>query len=186
MKRVLIIAEVKTQSPFGWKSDKSWDELFDIANQAGDVISVHTDARWGGSFELIRKARGLTSKPILAKGVHKTDDDVKEAIRSGADLVLVVGRVPSIHQDKCLIEPLTLADLKTIPNDLRVVWNSRDLSDGGMKKESFEQARRLFDGWLCQASNIKTTADIQAGADAVLIGTHLTEFSESLPDRIAE
>lgn len=185
-KKVVIIAEVKTQSPFRWKSDKSWDELFSIANQIGDIISVHTDIRWGGSFELIRKARALTNKPILAKGIHETDDGVRQAIKAGADYVLVVGRIPKIHQDKCFIEPLTLAELKTIPSSFRVIWNSRDLSDGRIKKETFEQARTIFDGWLCQASNIETINDIEVGADAVLIGTNLIRFSQSLSDSTPE
>ncbi len=67
-KNIQIIAEVKIQSPFGFKSEKSWDELFVIAEKAGDIISIHTDARWGGSFELIKKAKSLTKKQILAKG----------------------------------------------------------------------------------------------------------------------
>ncbi len=177
---VEIIAEVKTLSPFGWKSEKSWDELFEIANKVGDIISIHTDPRWGGSFDLIRKAKQLTNKPILAKGIHETDDLIQQAIDAGADWVLVVGRIPKIHTDKCLIEPLTLKELKDIPDHVRVVWNSRDLSNGGKKEETFEQARKIFKGWLCQASNIKTVDDIKAGADAVLIGTHLVDFSKAI------
>ena len=179
-KNTQIIAEVKTQSPFGFKSTKSWDELFVIANKVGDIISIHTDPRWGGSFELIKKAKSLTKKPILAKGIHASDDEIQEAISAGADFVLVVGRIPTIYQDKCMTEPLTLTELKTIPENLMVVWNSRDLADGMMKKETFEQAQQIFKGWLCQASNIKTVADIHSGADAVLIGSHLPEFAESL------
>ncbi|HEY4500428.1 MAG TPA: hypothetical protein VJH25_01405 [Candidatus Paceibacterota bacterium] len=179
-KKIQIIAEVKTESPFGFKSEKSWDELFSVANEIGDIISIHTDARWGGSFELIRKAKSLTKKPILAKGIHSTDNEVKQAIEAGADYVLVVGRIPAIHTDKCLIEPLTLGELKTIPKNLKVVWNSRDLSNGNVKKETFEEARRIFKGWICQASNIKTVQDIKEGANAVLIGTQLFRFAESL------
>ena len=179
-KHLHIIAEVKTQSPFGFTSEKSWDELFALASEVGDIISIHTDARWGGSCELIKKARSLTQKPILAKGIHTTDAEVQAAIDAGAQYVLVVGRIPAIHQDKCFIEPLTLSELKTIPLHMKVVWNSRDLSDGGMKKETFEEARAIFKGWVCQASNIKTIADIKDGADAVLVGTHLIEFAESL------
>ncbi len=179
-KKTQIIAEVKTRSPFGFKSEKSWDELFLIADEIGDIVSIHTDKRWGGSFDLVRKARVLTKKPILAKGIHATDDEIEQALDAGADYVLVVGRVPSIHRDKCLIEPLTLSELKIIPENLKVVWNSRDLSDGGMKKETFEQARETFRGWICQASNIKTVADIENGADAILVGTHLFEFFKSL------
>ncbi|MBP6974654.1 MAG: hypothetical protein KBB54_01790 [Candidatus Pacebacteria bacterium] len=120
-KNIQIIAEVKTQSPFGFKSEKSWDELFAVANEIGDILSIHTDPRWGGSFDLVRKAKALTNKPILAKGIHATDMEVQQAIDVGADYVLVVGRIPSIHQDKCLIEPLTLAELKKIPDNLKVV-----------------------------------------------------------------
>jgi len=175
-----IIAEVKTLSPFGFKSEKSWEELFKIANEVGDIISIHTDSRWGGSFDLVREARLLTDKPILAKGIHKTDSDIQKAIDAGAEHVLVVGRIPSVHTQKCLIEPVNLKELKTIPNNLKVVWNSRDLSDGSLKEETFQEARNIFKGWLCQASNIKTVDDIEDGADAVLVGEHLEEFSKSL------
>lgn len=175
-----VIAEVKTESPFGFKSDKTWEELFAIANEIGDILSIHTDPRWGGSYDLIRKAKALTSKPILAKGIHLTDEDINKAVEAGADYVLVVGRIPAVHQEKCLIEPLTLEELKTIPRSLKVVWNSRDLSTGGIKSETFEEAREMFKGWLCQASNISTVADVKEGADAVLVGTHIVEFSESL------
>ncbi len=178
--KVKIIAEVKTHSPFGWKSDKTWEELFSIANQIGDIISIHTNSRWNGSFDLITKAKGLTNKPILAKGFHETDSEIKKAIDMGADYVLIVGRIPGIYMHQCLIEPLTIDELKTIPEDLKVVWNSRDLKTGGLKKETFIQAREVFKGWLCQASNIKTIDDIQEGADAILVGTHLPDFAQSL------
>jgi len=174
-----IIAEVKTLSPFGFRSDKTWDELFALADRVGDILSIHTDPRWGGSFELIKKAKAMTAKPILAKGIHATDADIRKAIDAGADFVLVVGRVPEIHQDTLLIEPLTLAELMTVPPEMKAVWNSRDLADGGMKKETFADARKIFPGWLCQASNIRTVQDIEEKADAVLVGTHLEEFSRS-------
>ena len=179
-KKVQIVAEVKTQSPFGWKSDRSWDELFQVANDIGDIISIHTDPRWGGSFDLIAKARALTKKPILAKGIHETDASIKEAINMGADYVLVVGRIPKTNLEKCFIEPRTLEELKTIPSGVKVIWNSRDLSNGELKSETFEHARKIFPGWLCQASNIKTIGDIKDGADAVLVGANLLEFAKSL------
>lgn len=175
-----LIAEVKTQSPFGFSSQKSWEELFSVANAVGDMLSIHTDARWGGSFELLRHARRLTQKPILAKGIHATDDEVQRAIDAGADFVLVVGRITEIYQERCLIEPYTITELQTIPSYLRAVWNSRDLRTGGLKTETFTDARNAFSGWLCQASNIESMSDVDARADAVLVGTQLERFVQSL------
>lgn len=172
----ILIAEVKIQSPFGFKSSKTWDELFIFAEKHADIVSIHTDPRWGGSFDLIKKARTLTKKPILAKGIHKTDEEIQKAIEAGADYVLVVGRIPKIHQHKCLIEPLSLEELKNIPQNLKVVWNSRNLSNGEIKKETFEEARAIFKGWLCQASNIKTVENVHNGADAILVGENLETF----------
>jgi len=179
-KSVSIIAEVKTESPFGYNADKSWDELFAIANEVGDIISIHTDPRWGGSFELIKKTRAMTDKPILAKGIHATDAEIKKMLECGADWVLVVGRIPAVHADRCMIEPYTLEELRTVPTGLRAVWNSRDLKTGGLKSETFQQAREIFKGWLCQASNIRTVSDIERGANAVLVGSHMPEFASSL------
>ncbi len=179
-KNIEIIAEVKTHSPFGWTSDKAWSELFTLASEIGDIISVHTDTRWGGSFDLIRKARRLTKKPILAKGIHKNDELIARALDAGADLVLVVGRIPKFHPEKCIIEPLQLKELVSLPDGARAMWNSRNLSDGTKKKETFHEARSLWKGWLCQASFITTVHDIEEGADAVLVGTHLAKFAESL------
>ena len=179
-KNIEIIAEVKTQSPFGYKSEKTWDELFQVAEKIGDIISIHTDPRWGGSFDLLERARTLTKKPILAKGVHNTDEEIKKAIHLGADWVLAVGRIPEAYTEKCMIEPPTLEELKGIPEYLRVVWNSRDLTDGRPKAESFTEARKIFKGWLCQASHIKTITDLQGGANAILVGTNLINFVKSL------
>lgn len=175
-----IIAEVKTHSPFGYVARKSWDELFWLAEQVGDMVAVHTDPRWGGSLKLLQKARALTAKPLLAKGVHTSDAHIKEALMSGADWVLVVGRVPGVYRERCLIEPLTLRELQRLAPVTKAVWNSRDLLTGGLKKETFAQARHFFPGWLCQASNIRTVADIDVGANAILVGTYLAEFAQSL------
>lgn len=174
-----IIAEVKTHSPFGWQSDKSWDELFELAVEVGDMVSIHTDPRWHGSFGLITKAKSLTDKPILAKGIHAHDSDITRALEAGADLVLVVGRIPKIHLDKCLLEPNTLEELKNLPEGVKAAWNSRDLATGGRKADTFQQARQVFPGWLCQASNISSMKDVDPTADAILVGTSLAKFKDS-------
>ena len=178
---VTLIAEVKTESPFGFKSDKSFDYLFDIADHFGDIISIHTDKRWGGSFDLLKKAREKTSKPLLAKGIHKTDDEIQTALSCGADFVLVVGRIPSVIPSKnLLIEPNSLMELKSISADFKVVWNARNLQTGKPKEESFNDARKIFKGWLCQASYIDSPEDVLLGANAIIVGENLPNFINML------
>jgi hypothetical protein len=177
---VEIITEVKTRSPWGYRSNRGWDELFYIADRVGDMISVHTDPRWGGSFDLVKKARSLTDKPILAKGIHATDEHIERALDAGADSVLVVGRRPEIYIEKCLIEPHTLQELGGLPVNLRAVWNERDLETGDRKQVKFNAARAVFAGWLCQASYIRSVSDVHPQADAALVGTYLQEFAISL------
>jgi indole-3-glycerol phosphate synthase len=175
----LLIAEVKTQSPFGFRSDKSWEELFEIANEHGDMLSIHTDTRWGGSFELLVRARTMTNKPILAKGIHATDEEIEQAIALGADRVLVVGRIPAVHLEQCFIEPYTLAELRSLPPGTYAVWNSRDLETGALKIDDFAAARATHQGYLIQASNIRTMADVDPTATAILVGQNLEQFIAS-------
>lgn len=181
---VTIVAEVKTKSPFGFASGKSWEEQFKLANQIGDIVSIHTDSRWGGSMELVKMARRLTSKPILAKGIHETDKMVDDAVKAGADYVLVVGRLPEIRKEICWIEPLTTGELRTIPESYKVVWNTRDLRTGKPKAETFEQARGSWHGWLCQASYIKDMKDVKEGADGILVGEGLGQFALGYNERL--
>jgi len=188
----VFIAEVKTQSPFGFKSKHTWDELFEVALQVGDMISIHTDALWGGSFSLLEKARKRTNKLILAKGIHENDDLVKNALDAGADWVLVVGRIPTYMPNKCWIEPHSLDEFRKYLLDIltanpsqyptssfnHFVWNSRNLFDGSLKTSSIFDVKDFYSGWLCQASNIKSESDISPYVDAFLVGEHLMEFNK--------
>ncbi|MES2059554.1 MAG: hypothetical protein V4438_00830 [Patescibacteria group bacterium] len=182
---MIIIAEVKPEAP-NWKSDKSWEELFVIAESIGDWISIHTDSRWGGSIDLIRRARKLTCKPILAKGIHTDQETIDKMLECGADYVLTLDFIPERNADKCLIEISDIEVLKRSPKKLKYVWNSRDiwaLLNKAEPKERipFEQVRQMFpDLWLCQASNISAVQDVDPRADAVLVGTHLEAFAKSL------
>lgn len=180
MKKPIVILEVKTKSPYGFKSNKTWDELFEIAEKHADIISIHTNPWWAGSFDLIQKARLLTDKPILAKGFHNSDYDIERAISCGADYVLVVGRVPEVHKEKLLIEPLKFEDLKNIPEDYKVVWNKRNLADGSIKNEDIKDVKGVFSGWICQASMIKSVDDVYPDIDAVLVGENLEGFVDGL------
>jgi indole-3-glycerol phosphate synthase len=177
----VLIAEAKPISPFGFRSGEPWDALFARAAEIGDVVSVHTDPRWGGSLDLIVEARARTAKPILAKGIHASDGEVRAALAAGADFALVVGRVPAADLlPRCLLEPVALAELAALPAGSAAAWNSRDLSTGGLKPQTFAEARAAWPGWLCQASNLRAPADVDPSADAALVGQALPEFAAAL------
>lgn len=191
-RQITLIGEVKTQSPSGFISQHSWQELFEMANKhpAVDIISIHTDLRWGGSFELLEEARRRTEKPILAKGYHSTDEEVRRAFNYEADYALVVGRIPDFWAgDFCWYEPLNLSQLRDIhsmPGHYRIrtlVWNARDLSDPTIeryKTEKIEDAREIWPKTLIQASSIRSREDISPYADGILVGSNLPQFLKSL------
>lgn len=105
IKKPIFIAEIKTQSPFGFKSSKSFHELMELAIENGDWISVHTNVLWGGDYEAISFVRKYTDKPILAKGIHSTNENIDLALKHGADCVLVVDRIPHMgYRQDCLME----------------------------------------------------------------------------------
>ena len=177
-----FIAEVKTQSPYGYKSDKNWFELFNLANQIGDIISIHTNPRWGGSFEDLKIARSLTDKPILAKGFHYSKKDVDKCINNGANHVLFVVKLPQQIYNQYELklffyEPLTIHQLRGSTDVGVVIWNQRDLLTGKPKKEDFDEVRKIYvKRNLCQASLLKSWLDVDMSADAILVGEHLENF----------
>jgi indole-3-glycerol phosphate synthase len=191
----IFIAEIKTKSPFGYTSPHSFNQLMDTAIEHGNWISVLDSALWGGDTECISMVRKYTNKPILAKGLHTTDDSITRAIDAGADYVLVVDRLPSSYGiwDKCLFE---FDSFKTFEFRMtfdtwlgaqKHVANSRDLRTGkpieGFDISQFTDYKSKVQGienvWVCQASGIKTKADIHPKVDAFIVGTHLMDFVRS-------
>ena len=194
----IFIAEIKTQSPFGFKSTKTFGELMDIACHYGDWVSVHTNALWGGDFEAISFVRRNTNKPILAKGLHASDDDVLRAIDHGADYVLVVDRNfggnASYHKqviyernssDFALTHNgrgIPLTALVNQENDGGVkhkyLVNSRNLSTG-MQKSNYKEELDAYlkaNVWVCQGSGITCPLDVNPRVNAFVVGEHLSEF----------
>lgn len=176
-----IIGEVKTESPYGYITNNSWEEQFEFCNKHADWISIHTDPRWGGSFNNLKYAKKYTNKPVLAKGIHKLNCRLEKALNI-ADYALVVDRVPtklnSNYNDKILFETDFVVDPKK-----KMVWNQRDLETGKFRG-GVEKFREKFDGWLCQASGIETFDDVCEGVDAVLVGTHFRKFIRSFKNEI--
>ena len=177
---------------FGFRAKYSRSTLIDYALRCGDWVSVHTDARFGGGFDDIYQIRKLTGKPILAKGFHCHDDDVKKAFDLGANHVLVVDRLSrkllSDYGDKILFELSDLNNIEKVSYDFiewgKFVYNGRDLSSGIGKKYigNYSKYREKFK-WLCGASLLKEPDDVHRyypDCDAFIIGENLVEFCKKL------
>lgn len=181
----LFIAEVKTCSPFGFKSDKSWRELFELALSTADMLSIHVEQDFGGNLQSLELARKLCHIPILAKGYHKTNKDVDRSFEAGADNVLVVGRKPPYDKygvAALLYEPLSAEYIHGYRN-YPMVWNARDLRTGNKKSDSINSIRNKHKSLLYQASFIKSPDDIADGVDGFIVGEHLPEFIKALSRR---
>jgi len=191
-KEQIYIAEIKTKSPYGYVSPHSFHELMESAITYGDWISVHTNALWGGDYEAISFVYRNTHKPILAKGLHSTNDDIKRSLDHGANYVLVVD--PAMyrfedfeHTDKLLFE---FSDVKLAMQQLRksmpksVVVNSRSLNSGYRKPMvDFKELKQAGLKWVCQASHIHSYHDVSPDADAFIVGEHMMFFNSCIENR---
>lgn len=188
-----FIAEVKTRSPFGFENPLPEDYLTDIALDHGDWVAIHTHPAWGGSIEKLaevrrRMVRQKIDKPLVAKGIHMHDGDLRQAL-SVADFALVVGRwpfgIPEVLWERLIFEPLYEAQIPLALNlrpDVKVMWNARDLTTGGPKFPPLPArliAARHPIQWLCQASFIDHPSDVAPDLDAHIVGARLVEYLEA-------
>lgn len=195
----IFIAEIKTQSPFGFTSKTPKNRLVDLALEYGDWISVHTDARFGGGFDDIYRIRTETKKPILAKGFHCHNDDVQKCIDLGADYVLVVDRFFQLSKElehKILFEFSDFSRVKTLYEGYRedylneyykFVYNGRNLRNGASKNnvDNYKLYRNQCK-WLCGASLIQHPNHVEQfypDCNAYIVGEHLAEYCSYLYER---
>lgn len=161
----------------------------ECAIRHGDWISVHTNALWGGDYDAISFVRQYTNKPILAKGIHGTDDEIRRALDHGATYVLTVDRYPDkdkIHPSNILLE---ISNTNVVENNIRdnyylryskYVCNSRNLRTG-LPKKAWELDFYINSGvWTCQASGIKSPEQVDQRVNAFIVGEHLVDFCKKL------
>lgn len=192
-----FIAEIKPLSPFDGPSRYSMEMLRFVALHHGDWVAAHTDPRWGGSFKHLAETRRMMDqhcpdKPLLAKGIHATDDELASAL-DHAHYALVVGRwpahLPTFVRRRLIFEPSDLGQLQRTMDDTMssrtdprmVMWNSRDLSTGERRVHDFSirEVKIANDGnldWVCQASFIEKPGDVMEWADAHIVGTNLMRY----------
>lgn len=191
-KKPIFIAEIKTKSMYGFESKYNRKTLIDTALRYGDWISVHTDPRFGGSFDDIYMIRRETIKPILAKGFHNHIDDINKCLDLGADYVLRVDCIPdfSRNNDAILNEVSSFKDLDNYKNpynnkiEEKFVYNGRNLKTGiGKKYIGDYQEYRKQCKWLCGTSLLQHPRDVKLyypNCDAFIVGQNLVEFCREL------
>lgn len=190
----LFIAEVKTRSPDGFTATETWEELFELAQAHGDIVSVHTSPDYGGSWALLEYACKKSRRPVLAKGFHSTHSEVNEAFRRGANFVLQVAE--SVRQDnprewsnyycthkwdnRVVVEASNLFVLnKLLQQKVQsLAWNTRIPTTGADNPVAFADVLQVLppNFPILQASNIKTPLDIHPQAGGYIVGTHLKKF----------
>ena len=179
----IFIAEIKTKSPFGYQSPHTFIQLMEVAIEYGDWISVHDNALWGGDYETISFVRKYTNKPILAKGLHTTQESIQRALDHGADKVLIVGDTfEGNFSSNSILREIDNKNPKNIWSGGKVwkqiVINSRNLRTGEVAKDVDKQISAFkkegFD--VFQASNIKSRKDISPDVNGFIVGTHLMNF----------
>ena len=185
MNKPFFIAEVKTISPYGFKSNYTEQQLFSMALRSdSNVISIHTDPLWGYG-ESIHRHTTLAhnnGKKVLAKGLHESDEEIDWLLTSAkVDYVLVVGRIPAKkYLSRCILEPITgnqTEEMAKISNKIAgVVMNARDLYTGEILSVGYKYETTGYKCPIIQASGIETVKDIQKWADGYIVGEHLPGF----------
>jgi indole-3-glycerol phosphate synthase len=197
--QVKVIAEVKRRSPSGGEINVQLDPV-SRARQYQDggaaAISVLTEpAHFGGSEEDLTRVHDAVGLPILRKDFIIDEAQIIEARAWGASAVLLIvralpfaalvslARVAREWGIEPLIEVRTEDELDAaLGAEARVVGvNSRDLETLEVNAEAVGHLLpRVPPGVVAVAeSGMRTVNDVeraaQAGADAVLIGSSLSE-----------
>lgn len=177
--RPTVVAEIKRRSPYGWVNPLPWECQLAICEEIGDIISVHTSELWGGGWLHLEAVRRRTKKPILAKGFHPCEADVKCSLDCGAEKVLTVGWDGGQYRDRCWFEVETRDQLINAPKGGWIVLNARNPRTGeartslDLKPGKVVSSVDSMGHWICQASGIKGPEDVAEGVDAILIGQGL-------------
>lgn len=195
-----FIAEIKTRSPFGFKSNYDSYSLQMMAMEHGDMISIHVDPLWGGNVGYIGYMKkqlrdNRIHKPLIAKGLHLSDQSIEESIKYGADYVTVVGRIPTSKYllPKCILEPLpdyglpyqdfvhSTLDKMIETEPYGIIFNSRNLFDGSLNYWDYESLKlRISDISkninLIQASGIKSMSTVHPLFNSYIVGENLPRF----------
>lgn len=211
--RINIIAEIKQRSPSkgiiradfnpGWIAER-------YAMSGAAAISVLTEEDFfEGSLKHLRAVRGRVELPLLRKDFVFDEYQLHEALKEGADAVLLIVAILEDFQLARLIALArelgldALVEIHSADEMRRAVGagasiigvNNRDLTTFNVDLETSIELARLAprDSILVSESGINTAGDVrrlrEAGFNAFLVGEHLMRANdpgEALERLIAE
>jgi len=199
---VQIIAEIKPSSPSEgnlMNPEEPEEIVASIVQGGANAISVLVEKeQFGGSVELLKKVRGITKLPILAKGFLYEKEQIDNVLRAGADAYLLMVRVIEAEgQDlnqllqhgsglgaDAVVEVNSSEEMNSaLESGARIIQvNNRDIYGDlaiDLQKASLGKKLRKNVRLIC-ASGIEVPEDIRSvydfsgnRADAMLIGTSI-------------
>ncbi|GGZ95348.1 bifunctional indole-3-glycerol-phosphate synthase TrpC/phosphoribosylanthranilate isomerase TrpF [Ignatzschineria ureiclastica] len=201
------ILECKRASPSKGliRSDFNLSTIISAYEPYATAISVLTENRhFGGSYEDLKQARQLTTRPLLCKDFIVDVYQLYLAKEAGADAVLLMLSVLRDDEYRYFAETahtLGLGILTEVNNEAEVARalklqariigiNNRNLHDLSIDLSKTERLRALMpqDQCVISESGIHQYADIQRlrrTADGFLIGSHLMA-SDHLPQALQQ
>ncbi|MCF7975648.1 MAG: indole-3-glycerol-phosphate synthase [Phycisphaerae bacterium] len=207
-----LIADIKPISPRDGDllSERTPAELAQALAAAGAcALSVVTESEhFGGSLAMLQQVCGAVSLPVLRKDFVTSVQDVDDSKTAGASALLLIlattppDLVPDLYHRahelgmEVVVEVHTRQELgQALALSARIIGiNNRDIlqleKDAGDVRVTETLAPLVPDGILTiSESSLLTPEDItraiQAGADAVLVGTAILQ-SDNLCARVAE
>lgn len=197
-----VIAEVKRRSPSKGEINSSIDsgaQARAYADGGAAAISILTEpARFGGSLDDLYRARASTAVPLLKKDFHVCEAQLLEARAAGASAALIIVRaLPAAEVEtlsaaardiglEILFEVRDERELDVaLKSGARMIGiNNRDLETLEIDAATVARVLPLVPADLIAVaeSGYSSVAAIEraaaAGADAVLIGSHLSAASD--------
>ncbi len=200
-----VIPDIKCISPKTGDLLRGRDPLaaVKLLEEAGaPALSVVTEQRYfGGSIKLLEKIAAVTALPLLRKDFIGSTDDLKITKDCGAAAILLIcAKLPPAKLSRLYeqalqmgLEPLVETHTKEEMNFAAGIGakligiNNRDITDlekdhGTVNNTRLLAASKPANALLISESAIQTSADaraaIDAGADAVLVGTAIWQAED--------
>ena len=110
----------------------------------------------------------------------------RDRLRSEMDITPVFGTVvggsnPSGGTaDKNRHQAVLCGRVESHSGDGQNLLKRVDLTNGNFRPKTFDEAKKTFPGWICQASDIKIINDVGPEADIVSVRQYFEELARSI------